>query len=105
MYLIEKNNDKKQNKTKKPTCLYLATEYDVGTLQLCQSTYIHVSTNVRNTNCIRWMACFSFCLWIFGHEFTKFFHELYEGTGIVWTGEEEAQGRPYCSLQLLERRL
>ena len=28
-----------------------------------------------------------------------------EGTGIVWSGEEEAQGRPYCSLQLLGRRL
>ena len=28
-----------------------------------------------------------------------------EGTGIVWSGEEEAQGRRYCSLQLPERRL
>ena len=28
-----------------------------------------------------------------------------EGTGIVQSGEEEAQGRPHCSLQLPERRL
>ena len=28
-----------------------------------------------------------------------------EGTGIVQSGEEEAQRSPYCSLQLPERRL
>jgi len=28
-----------------------------------------------------------------------------EGTGIAWCGEEKAEGRPYCSLQLPERRL
>ena len=28
-----------------------------------------------------------------------------EGTGVVQPGEEEAQGRPYCSLKLTERRL
>ena len=28
-----------------------------------------------------------------------------EGTGIVQSGEEEAQGRPHCSVQLPERRL
>ena len=28
-----------------------------------------------------------------------------EGTGIVQSGEEEAQGRPYCSLQPPERGL
>ena len=28
-----------------------------------------------------------------------------EGTGIIQSGEEEARGRPYHSVQLLERRL
>jgi len=28
-----------------------------------------------------------------------------EGAGIVRSGEEEAQGRPYCSLQIPQRRL
>jgi len=28
-----------------------------------------------------------------------------EGAGGVYSGEEEAEGRPYCSLQLPERRL
>ena len=28
-----------------------------------------------------------------------------QGTGIIHSGEEEAQGRPYCSLQVPERRL
>ena len=28
-----------------------------------------------------------------------------EGTGMIQPGEEEAQGRLYCSLQLPERRL
>jgi len=28
-----------------------------------------------------------------------------EGAGAVQSGEEEADGRPYCSLQLPERRL
>jgi len=27
-----------------------------------------------------------------------------EGTGIVQSGEEEAQGRPHCSLQVPEKR-
>ena len=31
--------------------------------------------------------------------------EAAEGTGIVYSGEEEAEGRPYCSLQLPERGL
>ena len=26
-----------------------------------------------------------------------------EGTGAVWSGEEEAEGRPYCSLRIPER--
>ena len=28
-----------------------------------------------------------------------------EGTGVVQSGEKQAEGRPYCSLQLPERRL
>ena len=32
-------------------------------------------------------------------------HRSYEGAGIVQSGEEDAQGRPYCALQLTERRL
>jgi len=28
-----------------------------------------------------------------------------EGAGVVQSGEEEAQGRPHCCLQLPERRL
>ena len=33
---------------------------------------------------------------------TQAFWELSEETGIVWSGEEKAQGRPYSSLQLPE---
>ena len=28
-----------------------------------------------------------------------------EGAGIIYSGEEEAQGRPHCTLQLPEGRL
>ena len=36
---------------------------------------------------------------------TQFLWGAAEGTGIVQSGEEEAQGRPYCSLQRPEGRL
>ena len=31
--------------------------------------------------------------------------ETAEGAGAVWSGDEEAEGGPSCSLQLPERRL